>query len=171
MDNLAGSVWLGMSTAAALRRLALIFLVFLLESIPVAAETPVASGARVSGDAARSRFVADLSEPVGYSVYVLPDPYRVVIDLPEVKFQLPTGIGRQGRGLVREYRYGQVQRGRSRIVIDVVGPVLIDKSFLVPPQGDQPARIVVDLIATDNATFLKTHLAEQERLSDATLER
>jgi len=133
------------------------------QSIVVRADTPVALGARVSGDASRSRFVADLSEPVSYSVYVLPDPYRVVIDLPEVQFQMPTGVGRQVRGLIQEYRFGQVQKGRSRIVIDVFGPVLIDKSFVVPPQGEQPARIVVDLVSTDNATFLKTHLAEQQR--------
>ena len=30
-----------------------------------------------------------LSCPVGYSVYVLPNPYRVMIDLPDVILELP----------------------------------------------------------------------------------
>jgi N-acetylmuramoyl-L-alanine amidase len=167
MDSLPIPAWLSILSAASLRLLVAACLTMPFQSIVARADTPVAIGARVSGDGSRSRFVADLSEPVSYSVYVLPDPYRVVIDLPEVKFQMPTGVGRKVTGLVQEYRFGQVQRGRSRIVIDVFGPVLIDKSFVVPPQGEQPARIVVDLVSTDNATFLKTHLAEQDRLAKA----
>jgi N-acetylmuramoyl-L-alanine amidase len=165
MESRPIPVWLSIISAASLRLLIVACLLIPFQSVLVRADTPIAIGARVSGDASRSRFVADLSEPVSYSVYVLPDPYRVVIDLPEIKFQMPAGVGRQVRGLVQEYRFGQVQKGRSRIVIDVLGPVLIDKTFVVPPQGEQPARIVVDLISTDNATFLKTHLAEQERFA------
>ena len=143
------------------------FLCFLviIQGFAAVAETPKATGARVSGDASRSRFIADLTAPVSYSVYVLANPYRIVIDLPEVNFQLPSGIGQQVRGLIHEYRYGKLETGQSRIVLDVSGPVLIEKSFLVPPQGDQPARIVVDIVPTDNATFLKTHLAEQVQLA------
>jgi len=44
------------------------------------------------------------------------------------------------RGLVSEYRYGLVEEGKSRIVIDTLGPVLIERSFLVEPQLGQPAR-------------------------------
>ena len=148
-----------------------VFLCFLLvfQDLAVFAETPKATGARVSGDITRSRFVADLTVPVGYSVYVLANPYRVVIDMPEVNFQLPPGIGTQVRGLIREYRYGKLDKGQSRIVLDVAGPVLIEKSFLIPPQGAQPARIVVDIVPTDNATFLKTHLAEQVQSAKADL--
>jgi len=135
--------------------------ILVFHDLAAVAETPKATGARVSGDATRSRFVADLSAPVGYSVYVLAKPYRIVIDMPEVNFQLPNGIGQQVRGLIREYRFGKLEKGRSRFVLDVAGPVLIEKSFLIPPQGEQPARLVVDVVPTDNATFLKTHLAEQ----------
>ncbi|MGH6830478.1 MAG: N-acetylmuramoyl-L-alanine amidase, partial [Methylocella sp.] len=106
----------------------------------------VATGARVGGDAKRTRFVADLTKPISYTVYVLPDPYRVVIDMPDVTFTLPPGTGRKTRGLISEYRYGQVSAGRSRIVIDTAGPVRVEKSFLVDPQAGQPARIVVDLV-------------------------
>jgi N-acetylmuramoyl-L-alanine amidase len=127
----------------------------------IAAENPVqAIAARVSGDATRSRFETELDRPVSYSVYVLPDPYRVMIDLPQVTFNYPEGTGSEGQGLISAYRYGEMGGGRSRIVMDAEGPVLIEKSYIVKSEDGQPARIVVDLVKTDEKTFLMTHAAE-----------
>ncbi len=133
-----------------------------LQSFPGFADA-VATGARVGGDETRTRFVADVTKPVSYSVYVLPDPYRVVIDLPDVAFDLPPGIGHKVRGLVSEYRYGVLEPGKSRIVIDTLGPVLIEKSFIVPPQDGQPARIIVDIVKTSEEAFVKSYNAEQNQ--------
>ncbi len=130
----------------------------------LAAGDAVATGTRVGGDENRTRFVADVSKTVNYSVYVLPDPYRVVIDLPDVTFDLPPGIGHKVRGLVSQYRYGLVEKGKSRIVIDTKGPVLIEKSFLVEPQPGQPARLVVDLVTTTEAAFVKSYNSEQAKI-------
>ncbi len=121
----------------------------------------VTTGARVGGDGNRTRFVADISKAVSYSVYVLPDPYRVIIDMPDMNFDLPPGIGKKVRGLVTEYRYGILEPGKSRIVIDTKGPVLIEKSFLVEAQAGQPARIVVDIVKTTETAFVQSYNAEQ----------
>jgi N-acetylmuramoyl-L-alanine amidase len=121
----------------------------------------VTTGARVGGDENRTRFVADISKAVSYSVYVLPDPYRVIIDIPDMNFDLPPGIGKKVRGLVSEYRYGILEPGKSRIVIDTTGPVLIEKTYLVEAQVGQPARIVVDIIKTTEAAFVQSYNAEQ----------
>lgn len=129
-----------------------------------AAGDAVATGTRVGGNETRTRFVADISKTVNFSVYVLPDPYRVVIDLPDVTFDLPPGIGHKVRGLVSQYRYGLVEAGKSRIVIDTHGPVLIEKSFLVEPQTGQPARLVVDLVKTTEQAFVKSYNAEQAKI-------
>lgn len=137
-------------------------LFFLVASNAAAAE-PIAIGTRVSGDTTRTRFVADLTEAVSYSVYVLPNPFRVVIDLPNVKFNLPPGIGRKTQGLIAEYRYGPMEEGRSRIVLDTSGPVLIEKSYIVKPAGGQPARVIVELISTDRKTFEKTYASDEEK--------
>lgn len=126
-----------------------------------------ATGARVGGDGQRTRFVADLTAAVGYTVYVLPDPYRVMIDLPDVRFDLPPDSGTRTLGLVTEYRYGEVEAGKSRIVLDVAGPVLIEKSFVVEPKAGQPARIVVDLVRTSREVFVKTYRAEEQTNTDA----
>ena len=119
---------------------------------PALAESRI-TAARVAGDGERTRFVADVTKPASYTVYVLPDPYRVVVDLANVSFYLPQGVGRKTRGLIKEYRYGFVEEGKSRIVIDTNGPVLIDKSYLVPEQKGQPGRIVVDLVKTSEEAF------------------
>ncbi|MGE3872440.1 MAG: N-acetylmuramoyl-L-alanine amidase [Parvibaculaceae bacterium] len=129
--------------------------------MPANAEPVRALAARVAGDGSKTRFVADLSRPVSYSVYVLPNPYRVMIDLPDVSFDLSANAGGEPLGLVSAYRFGPLGKGHSRIVIDATGPVLIGKSFLVKPEAGQPARLVVDLVKTDERTFMMAHAADQ----------
>ena len=119
------------------------------ESKPV-----VAQDARVAGDRERTRFIADLSKKVDVHVFAMGNPYRVIVDAPDVSFQMPDGIGKEKRGLVTAYRYGLFAPGKARIVIDVSGPFLIDKAFVLEPRDDQPARLVVDLVPTDEKTFL-----------------
>lgn len=69
------------------------------------AETlPVASEARLGGDSSRTRLVFDLTRTIEIAAFTLADPYRVVIDLPQVTFQLPARTGEQGRGLIKAFR-------------------------------------------------------------------
>lgn len=116
---------------------------------------PVASDARVGGDAALTRFVMDFTRKVDLHAFTLADPYRVVIDMPQVVFNLPAKTGETGRGLVKAFRFGLVMQGGSRIVLDVTKPVRVEKAFVLDAGGGQPARLVVDLAATDRQTFLQ----------------
>lgn len=140
--------------AAFLRLAALATMAFVCLAAGALAEgTPVATDGRVVGDDSRTRFVLDLSGEVDLSAFTLAEPYRVVIDLPEIDFRLPSGTGATGRGLVSDWRYGQFAAGRSRIVLDVTGPVKIDKAFVLPAVENQPARLVLDLLKTTTAAF------------------
>ena len=121
---------------------------------PVSAQ-PAVIAARIAGDQQRTRFIADLNRSVGFNVYILADPFRAVVDLPDIAFRLPPGIGAAGRGLITAYRYGRIGEKRARIVMDLAGPALIQKSFLIDPREGQPARMVVDLVATDRTTFAR----------------
>ena len=114
----------------------------------------VAKDARVAGDRERTRFIADLSKKVDVNVFALGNPYRVIVDAPDVNFQMPDGVGKEKRGLVTAYRYGLFAPGKARIVLDVSGPFLIDKAFVLEARDDQPARLVIDLVPTDEKTFL-----------------
>jgi N-acetylmuramoyl-L-alanine amidase len=131
---------------------------------------PTAVGARLAGDENRTRFVTDLTAPVGFTAYVLADPYRVVIDLPQVAFELPPGAGLEPQGLVNNFRFGPLAEGRSRIVLDTQGPVLIEKSFIREPEAGKPARLVVDLVRTSEEKFA-AQLKADEPAALAALER
>ncbi len=120
-----------------------------------AAELPVATDARLGGDEARTRFVLDLTKRVEVSAFTLADPYRVVLDLPQVMFQLPAKVGETGRGLVKAFRFGLVMPGGSRIVLDATAPVRVEKAFVIDPVDSQPARLVLDLVAIDRDGFLR----------------
>jgi N-acetylmuramoyl-L-alanine amidase len=120
------------------------------------ANLPVASDARLGGDEKRTRFIIDVSKNLNITAFTLAEPYRVVIDIPQVAFQFPPKTGESGRGLVKAFRYGLVMPGGSRIVIDTKGPVRVDKAFVLDAIDSQPARIVLDLVSVDRETFMRT---------------
>ena len=122
-----------------------------------------ATDVRLGGDETRTRFILDLSKPVVLAAFTLADPYRVVLDLPQIAFHLPAKSGETGRGLVKAFRYGLVMPGGSRIVIDATGPVRVDKAFVLDPVDGQPARLVLDLVSIDRATFLRVLAIEKPR--------
>ncbi|MCC2110437.1 MAG: N-acetylmuramoyl-L-alanine amidase [Hyphomicrobiales bacterium] len=117
----------------------------------------------------RTRLVVDLNDSVEMDVFVLADPPRVVVDLPAVEFTFPEDTGRAGRGLISAFRYGSFLPGRARIVIDVSGPVAVDKAFVLPAIEGQPARMVLDLVKTDRASFIaaQTDSLARMRVRDA----
>jgi len=121
----------------------------------VRAETakPTITGARVAGDDNRTRFVLDLDTQVTPAISGLASPYRLIIDFPEVSFSIPEESGETGRGLVADWRYGLFALGKSRIVMDLTGPVSVDKTFFLPAVDDQPARFVVDLVRSTPEEF------------------
>jgi N-acetylmuramoyl-L-alanine amidase len=127
-----------------------------------AEDYPAVSEARLMGDETRTRFVADLSRTIDLAAFTLADPYRVVIDLPQLTFRLPAKAGESGRGLVKAFRFGLVMQGGSRIVLDVTGPVRVDKAFVLDPIEGQPARLVIDLVAVDRDSFLRNLAIENQ---------
>ena len=114
--------------------------------LPESTSLPVATDVRLGGDDKQTRFVVDLSEKIDVAAFTLADPYRVVIDLPQVTFKLPAQAGEHGRGLVKAFRYGLIMQGGSRIVLDTKGPVRVDKAFALAAAAGQPARLVLDLV-------------------------
>ncbi|MEW6767584.1 MAG: N-acetylmuramoyl-L-alanine amidase [Pseudomonadota bacterium] len=122
----------------------------------VATALPVTSGARVAGDDTQTRIILDLDRKIDVRASTLGDPYRVVLDLPQVTFNLPPGTGTAGRGLVRSFRYGLVMPGGSRMVFDLTGPAKVEKSYVIEAANDQPPRLVVELVAVEKSAFRAT---------------
>lgn len=117
---------------------------------------PIASDARLAGDARQTRFILDLDKPVQFRAFALADPYRVVVDLPQLSFKLPAGVGVAGRGLVKAFRYGLVMPGGSRIVFDLAGPAKIAKSYVLEAANGQPPRLVLEFEEVDRTAFVQS---------------
>lgn len=128
---------------------------------------PVATDVRLGGDDARTRFVMDVSRKIELNAFMLADPYRVIIDLPQLTFQLPANAGQNGRGLVKAFRFGLMMEGGSRIVFDLAKPALVDKAFVVDAADGAPARLVLDLAATDRDSFMHKVAVETSQLHAA----
>lgn len=109
--------------------------------------------AKLTSDGTLTRFSIDFSEEVDFEVFTLDNPYRVIVDLPEVEFTLPDAIGNKGSGLVSAFRYGLFAPGKARIVIDVTGPVRIEAARLDQLREGEARQLVVDLVTTDQASF------------------
>jgi len=114
-----------------------------------------ATDIRVGGDDKQTRVVVDLSRKIDIAAFTLADPYRVVVDLPQTTFKLAANAGEQPRGLVKAFRYGLIMQGGSRIVLDTKGPVRLEKAFVLDAAENQPARLVLDLVATDRNSFMR----------------
>lgn len=98
-------------------------------------------------------FSVDLSRGVRAEVFTLAGPYRVVVDLPDVSFKLPSDAGRTGGGLVSAYRYGLFAEGKARIVLDTKGPTRIERAGMEHLPNGKGVRLTIDLAATDAASF------------------
>ena len=113
---------------------------------PVQAQSkPLVSEIRAAENGAHTRLVLSLDRPVAFIVFPLADPYRVVIDLPEVGWQLPARALPAGIGLMERLRYGLFQPGTTRVVLDMKGPVAIDRAFWLDADAQGRHRLVVDI--------------------------
>jgi N-acetylmuramoyl-L-alanine amidase len=125
-------------------------------SSAAASNFPIASDARLAGDGKQTRFVLDLDKTIQFRTFALADPDRVVVDIPQVSFQLPPGAGSAGRGLIKAFRYGLVMPGGSRIVFDLAGPARIANASVLEAANGQPPRLVLELEEVDRATFIQS---------------
>lgn len=119
-------------------------------------EVPAAAQAlamRIAGDDARTRVIIDFEGDVAHGIFLLPEPNRLVIELPGMEFSAMRGQRVDARGLVSALRYGPFAPGRGRVVMDLGGFVVVDEVLVLAALDGQPARLVVDLIESDAAGF------------------
>ncbi|TNE40489.1 MAG: N-acetylmuramoyl-L-alanine amidase [Alphaproteobacteria bacterium] len=101
----------------------------------------------------RTRFVMEMSEKPAFNLFLLANPYRIVIDMPELDWKANENAPRN-RGLIENYRYGLFKKNTSRVVLDVKGPVEILRTVVLPPTAGKPYRFFIDIKPTDQASFM-----------------
>lgn len=115
-----------------------------------------ALGVRFGAHQDFTRVVFDLSENVPFSLFTLADPWRVVIDLPEMDWRFSEQGAVSNNGLITALRYGLFRPGNSRVVLDLGRPAQVRDAFILPPNGTNGWRFVLDLGNTSAEAFLRT---------------
>lgn len=130
---------------------------------------PVAMDLQVTGDAATTRLAFTVSGPLTPKVTVMEKPDRIVVDLPEVNFQLPADAMKRARGLTRSVRYGLIAPGRSRVVIELNQPALPGRVASEPILGGAATSFEIELRKADRDAFARVAAADRrEGLAEET---
>ena len=136
----------------------------LVSGIQAAAAENRVSGIRTGGANGQARLVLETSAEVPFSMLLLSEPYRLVIDLPESLWR-SGGRPRQGAlqtSPLKGYRFGNPAPGVSRLVIDLDGPAIPVEAFRLPPTADGH-RLVVDIRESGPTAFQLAARALQQR--------
>lgn len=135
---------------------------------PAARAEPSVSEVRISRHEGLTRVSIALSEAVQFRAYVLGAPYRVIVDLPPVDWQLGAEA-RLGSAPITAWRYGSIGKDVRRIVFDLSRPVRIQKTFALPPKDKaQEWRLVIDLERISRDEFERILREQRGKLPDYT---
>jgi N-acetylmuramoyl-L-alanine amidase len=119
---------------------------------PPAKSSPLASvqETALKADIGRTRFIIGLERAVEFQVFALTNPNRVFVELPEVMLQLPPQPGETAVGLVKSFRGGLSAPGKARIVIDVTGPVIVEKAAVAIAKNGKGAQLVLEIVPAES---------------------
>ncbi len=108
-----------------------------------------APSATLGGDATHTRFLIGLPKDVEFQVFSLSNPNRVIVDIAETALRLPPQPQENiAVGLVRSFYAGQSAPGKSRVVIEVTRPVVVDSAAIQPAnaKGEKGHRLALDIV-------------------------
>ncbi len=137
----------------------------------VQASAVQASTVQVEDNGDQATLTFELSGSIEPTAFVLADPDRVIVDAPRLQFATDPETGkapeprRHGRvasraptrslvtahGLIASFRFGQLEKGRSRLVVDLASPARIVRAKC--EARDDGRRLVVELARTDRSHF------------------
>ncbi len=125
-----------------LTKLALSFCLVMGLCLPASASNEIL-GIRVGDYKDFTRVVLDLNQMVKFKSFSLINPYRIVIDLPSMRWPKINKTVKKGRRVLG-YRFGQLTPQSSRLVIDFSVPTVIGRSFVLKAVSGKPHRIVIE---------------------------
>ncbi len=114
---------------------------------------------RVGTHKSITRIVFSISRSTRFRLFELANPYRIVLDLPIVRWRLASEIDFKGQRPLLALRFGAYTPTTTRVVIDVSRPMQINRAFsLRPKRKGAPWRLVIDLKPVTKDAFAR-HLA------------
>ncbi|HMB09862.1 MAG TPA: N-acetylmuramoyl-L-alanine amidase [Saliniramus sp.] len=173
--------WRGIRVMAKLRSLSLgpllpglvipvllVIACFALPGAAQAADTIVAINVGVEHDERETRLVFTLNGPVTGQALHTGAPARVIIDLPEVNFQLPADQV-QASGLISHLRYGLFAQDRSRVVIDLAEPALVASLSSREREADGAHFFTIALEPVEETRFADAVARDSRALAEASM--
>ena len=107
---------------------------------------------RFVGGAKSTRIEIDFDRRPEVATTLLAAPYRLVIDMPETLFALDA-VKSPAAGLVKSYRFGLIQSGRSRMVLAIGGPFIASEPRILPAKDGKHQTLSIDIELATTATF------------------
>lgn len=139
---------------------------------------PVVTEARVIEEGGATRLEFDFSGPTSAQSFLLANPNRLIVDLPEANFQIEPNVGLPARtrgrkaetpkltDVIASFRFGLLAPGKSRIVVDLAQPARAARVTAEPiAEANGPTRLTIELKPIDRAAFQA--LAAQDSRRDA----
>ena len=114
---------------------------------------PIAADFRFHDHGHFTRIVLEITESIGFSIFQLAAPNRIVVDLPEIDWELPSKLGLNQSGVLHRMRYGLFKPGQSRLVIDLSKPAGVMTAFILESSDGKYWRVVIDLVHQEQALF------------------
>ncbi|HRN86997.1 N-acetylmuramoyl-L-alanine amidase [Hyphomicrobium sp.] len=116
-------------------------------ALSAAAKAKPGADAALGGDVMRTRFLIGLPRETEFQVFSLANPNRVIVDVSETALQLPPQPDENiAVGLVRNFRAGQSGPGKSRVIIKVTRPVIVESATIVPSADGKGHRLALDIV-------------------------
>jgi N-acetylmuramoyl-L-alanine amidase len=147
-----GSTLPRFNAASLIARLAITLLLLTLGAFDAAAQQapgqdlPLVVAARVTTTPERARLILDLTAPSKFAIVSLDNPSRIAVDLRAGALKFDTPPPAAGSGLVASYGVEMAEPGRARAMLTLSGPAQVQQAYVLDSFGDQPARLVVDLV-------------------------
>ncbi len=117
----------------------------------------------------RTRFIVSLSKATPFQVTALERPNRVVVDMGRVNFLLPSAPDKQ-IGVVTSFRGGLASADKTRIVINVSEPVVINRALIRDNPKTRTPELVIDILPLRaKAAFEAQQSAERSKVQQAAM--
>jgi len=108
---------------------------------------------RVSATPDRARMILDLSDTTEFALASLTSPERIAVDVKAGAIKIGQAPLVAGHGLVPSFTIVEAEPGRARVELTLSQPAVVQQAYVLTKVGDQPARLVVDLIPTTEEDF------------------
>lgn len=116
------------------------------------AKIPGVLGIRTGMNGNKTRIVIETDSAVTFRAFLLSDPARVIVDLPQLQWKTPQNKGLTA-ALIQGYRSGSLDNGLTRVAFDLRKTAVIASAFTLPPAGTNKHRVVIDLQPSSQNLF------------------